>query len=111
MKERKQTLTIEQNETPPLKGEPERQLGGPQSGFPPPFVIGQELAPYLIVGINSMYDQINNLCNRSHSIHAAGAVALSKLASWLGSLKTLSDLSPKLEELHQHILAIGCHSD
>jgi molecular chaperone DnaK (HSP70) len=52
MKEREQTLTIRRDEAPPVKGEPERQLGGPQSGFPPPFVIGQELAPFLIVGID-----------------------------------------------------------
>lgn len=32
--------------------EPERQLGGPQSGLPPAFEIAQELAPYLIVGID-----------------------------------------------------------
>jgi hypothetical protein len=61
--------------------------------------------------INDMYDQINNLCNRSHSIHAAGAVALSRLASWLGSLHTLADVLPKMEELHKHIAAIGSQLD
>lgn len=36
----------------PPKTEPERQLGGPQSGFPPPYIVGCELAPYLIVGMD-----------------------------------------------------------
>jgi actin-like ATPase involved in cell morphogenesis len=50
--ERKDTATLRRVIEPPARTEPERQLGGPQSGFPPPFIIGQELAPYLIVGID-----------------------------------------------------------
>lgn len=41
-----QSKTIEQ------KTDPERQVGGPQSGFPAPFVVGQELAPFLIAGVD-----------------------------------------------------------
>jgi hypothetical protein len=40
------------NNDPDLVKEPERQFGGPQSGLPPPYIVGQELAPYLIVGID-----------------------------------------------------------
>lgn len=50
--DRENTLTLKRVKEPPMKTYPERQLGGPQSGFPPPFIIGQELAPYLIVGID-----------------------------------------------------------
>ena len=38
--------------TLPVKTEVEPQVGGPQSGFPPPYLVGQDLAPYLIVGID-----------------------------------------------------------
>jgi molecular chaperone DnaK (HSP70) len=50
--ERKQIVTIKRvEETPPVTL-PERQVGGPQSGLPPPYIVGCELAPYLIVGLD-----------------------------------------------------------
>jgi molecular chaperone DnaK (HSP70) len=46
------TFTITRADEHPAVTDPQRKLGGPQSGFPPPFIIGQDLAPYLIVGID-----------------------------------------------------------
>lgn len=45
-------LVAPKSEEVVLKTEPKLHLGGPQSGFPPPYIVGQDLAPYLIVGID-----------------------------------------------------------
>jgi molecular chaperone DnaK (HSP70) len=50
--ERKKTASITQIEQVPIKTDPERHHGGPQSGLPPDFIVGSELAPYLIVGVD-----------------------------------------------------------
>jgi hypothetical protein len=50
--ERKKAASITQIEQVPNKTDPERQHGGPQSGLPPDFIVGSELAPYLIVGVD-----------------------------------------------------------
>jgi len=50
--ERKKAASIGQVEELPIRTDPERQHGGPQSGLPPNFIVGSELAPYLIVGID-----------------------------------------------------------
>ncbi|HEY9715301.1 MAG TPA: Hsp70 family protein, partial [Chroococcales cyanobacterium] len=56
MEEKKRSLTIarvaDTVNPPPEVTEPERQYGGPQSGLPPAFIVGSELAPYLIVGLD-----------------------------------------------------------
>lgn len=40
-------------EKPPVpKTEVQRQLGGPSSGLPPPYLVGSGVAPYLVVGID-----------------------------------------------------------
>jgi molecular chaperone DnaK (HSP70) len=52
MEERKRSLTIKKTIEEPVITDPERQYGGPQSGLPPPFEVGSELAPYLIVGMD-----------------------------------------------------------
>lgn len=44
--------TITSQEKRSMRTEPQRQVGGPESGLPPPYAIGQELASWLTVGID-----------------------------------------------------------
>jgi molecular chaperone HscC len=46
------TALLEDIERDRLITEPKRHYGGPQSGLPPDFIVGSELAPHLIVGID-----------------------------------------------------------
>ena len=48
--QKRQTTEIKRRDS--LITEPERQLGGPESGLPPPFIIGADVAPHFIVGLD-----------------------------------------------------------
>ncbi len=63
--EQKPLSTIVRIEDPPSKTRSERQYGGPQSGLPPPFIVGSELAPYLIVGMDfgANYCRVSTFAN------------------------------------------------
>jgi molecular chaperone DnaK (HSP70) len=52
MDRRKKRTTADLERRDSLITEPERQLGGPESGLPPPFIIGSDVVPHFIVGLD-----------------------------------------------------------